>query len=220
MAAFLEGFFTLAARRFGAPGETRRVAGAMHAAARVMFGHCERGRTLDEVFLAAFAPAVGLPAEEVRARLASFFREEYGRMRRLVRPVPAARPLLEHALGLGLELVLATNPVFFLEAILGRVRWAGLEGIPFALVTGAELMHAAKPRPEYYEQVLALAGRSAAECLMVGDDPRMDMAARTAGIGTWLAVRGGGDRPGAEVADRAGTLDELAAWLGEPGTVR
>jgi hypothetical protein len=58
-------------------------------------------------------------------------------MSRLVRPVPGARALPIALSGSATELVLATNPVFFLGAIRARMRWAGLDGVPFALVTGA-----------------------------------------------------------------------------------
>ena len=45
-----------------------------------------------------------------------------------------------------------------------------------------------KPHAGYYRQILAMTGRRPDQCLMVGDDPRMDMAAKEAGIATWLAV--------------------------------
>jgi FMN phosphatase YigB (HAD superfamily) len=88
--------------------------------------------------------------------------------------------------------------------------------IPFALVTGAELMRWTKPHLGYYEQILALTGRRPEQCLMVGDDPRMDMAARQAGIATWLAERPGEAQKPAPLADRRGTLEQLAAWLESP----
>jgi FMN phosphatase YigB (HAD superfamily) len=212
MRDFLDAFFPLAAARFGGPGETPRIAGAMVAAARAMFAS-EGGPTLDRVFLEAFAPAVGRGTEAVRGQLEAFYREEFERLRRLVRPIPAAWGLIERALGLGCELVLATNPVFFLGAIRARARWAGLGEVPFTLVTGAELMRWSKPHPGYYRQILSLTGRRAEACLMAGDDPRMDMAAKQAGIATWLVEHGGATAREAPLADRRGTLDELAGWL-------
>ena len=213
MGPFLDAFFSLAAARFGGPGETRRIAQAMTDAARLMFGG-DGERTLDRIFLDSFAPAVGLAPEEVRTRLDRFHHGEFERMRRLVRPVPAARALIDRALALGIELVLATNPVFFLDAILARARWAGLADVPFRLVTGAELMRRSKPHDAYYAQVLAAIGRRPEECLMAGDDPRMDMAAKRSGIATWLVVREGQVAREAPLADRTGTLEELTIWLG------
>ena len=213
MRSFLEAFFPLAAARFGTHGEVRRIAQAMMAAAQAMMAARDGARTVDLVFLETFAPAVGRTPAEVRTTFAAFYREEFERMHRLVRPLPGARDFVVEALGLGCELVLATNPVFFLDPIRARLRWAGLADVPFALVTGAELMSWTKPHTGYYRQILAMTGRSAEQCLMVGDDPRMDMAAKEAGIATWLAERPDDPSRKAPLADHRGTLGQLAAWL-------
>jgi len=213
MRSFLEAFFPLAATRFGGPGETSRISRAMGAAARAMMEARDGARTVDLVFLETFAPAVGCTPAEARARFAAFYREEFERMRRFVRPLTGARAFVDHALGRGCELVLATNPVFFLDPILARVRWAGLADVPFALVTGAELMFWTKPHAVYFRQILAMTGRRPEQCLMVGDDPRMDMAAKESGIATWLAVGEEAAAREAPLADRQGTLAQLTDWL-------
>jgi FMN phosphatase YigB (HAD superfamily) len=213
MRSFLEAFFPLAAARFGAPGETLRISQAMAEAARAMMEARDGARTVDLVFLEAFAAAVGRTPEAVRSTFADFYREEFERMHRLVRPIPGARAFVTGALERGYELVLATNPVFFLDPIRARLRWAGLADIPFALVTGAELMHWTKPHLGYFRQILAMTGRRPEQCLMIGDDPRMDMAAKKAGIATWLAVGLDAAPRDAPLADRRGTLGRLASWL-------
>jgi FMN phosphatase YigB (HAD superfamily) len=215
MRGFLEAFFPLAAARFGGPGEAPRISEAMNKAALAMSEARDGTRTVDYIFLESFAPAVGCTVEEVREMFSSFYRGEFESLRRLVRPVPGARAFVERALSLGCQLVLATNPVFFLDAIHARMRWAGLSAVPsfFALVTGAELMYWTKPHAGYYRQILEMTGRRPEECLMVGDDPRMDMAAKKAGIATWLAVHAPDAPRSAPLADRGGTLQQLATWL-------
>ena len=212
MRGFLEAFFPLAAARFGSSGETHRITQAMAQAAQAMMQARDGARTVDLVFLESFAAAVARTPAEVRTTFAAFYREEFERLHRLVRPLPGARAFVDGALGMGCELVLATNPVFFLDPIRARVRWAGLTDVPFALVTSAELMSWTKPHAGYYRQILAMTGRRPEECLMVGDDPRMDMAAKEVGIATWLATDAG-DAPAVPLADRRGTLAELAEWL-------
>ncbi len=213
MRSFLEAFFPLAAARFGGPGDVQRISQAMMAAARAMMEARSGARTVDLVFLEHFAPAVGRTPAQIRTAFGAFYREEFERMRRLVRPIPGARAFVDAALRLGFELVLATNPVFFLDPIRARVRWAGLADVPFALVTCAENMRWTKPHAGYYRQILAMTGRRAEQCLMIGDDPRMDMAAKGTGIATWLAT-GAEDTPrDAPLADRRGTLGQLAGWL-------
>lgn len=213
MREFLDAFFPLAAARFGGPGETRRIAAALADAARAMMLAVDGARTVDRLFLERFAPAVARTPDAVRESFAAFYREEFERMNVLVHPVPGARPLVERALALGCELVLATNPVFFLDPIRARVRWAGLEDVPFALVTAAERMRWTKPHAGYFSQILAITGRAPADCLMVGDDPRMDMAAKQVGIATWLVEREGAAPLAAPLADRRGTLEQLADSL-------
>jgi len=222
MRGFLEAFFPLAAARFGGPGEAPRITEALGAAARAMSEALDGARTVDHVFLESFAPAVGRPAGQVREMFSSFYRGEFESLRRLARPVPGARAFVERALGLGCQLVLATNPVFFLDAICARVRWAGLSAVPsfFALVTGAELMCWTKPHAAYYRQILDMIGRRPEECLMVGDDPRMDMAAKKAGVATWLAVHAEDAPRDAPLADHRGTLEQLASWLEKGGPRR
>lgn len=213
MRLFLEAYFPLAAARFGGPGETRRLTRAMGEAAHAMMAARDGARTVDTIFLESFAAAAGRTPAEVRGEFAAFYRDEFERLRRLVHPIPGAREFALRALARGYELVLATNPVFFLDPILARVRWAGLADVPFALVTSAENMRWTKPHAGYFRQILALTGRGAAECLMVGDNPLLDMAAKGVGIATWLAIREGDARQAAPLADRQGTLRQLAAHL-------
>ncbi len=54
----------------------------------------------------------------------------------------------------GYKLVLATNPIFPGVAIRHRMRWAGIDDIPFRLVTTMEDMHFCKPNPKYYVEIV------------------------------------------------------------------
>jgi FMN phosphatase YigB (HAD superfamily) len=219
MPAFLKVYFSLAGRRFVSPLELPRITPALAAAARKMAAYRAGTHTLDRVFLEAFSRAIKRPPIEVRGVFTAFHRAEFEQLRRLTTPRPAARPLLERAMALGYELAIATNPVFFLEAIQARIRWAGLEGIPFTLITCAEIMRCAKPHPEYFTQTLRLLGRRADECLMIGDSPAMDLPAGLLGIGTWLVNPEPEECQAVAGADFRGTLEELAGWLDARGAV-
>jgi FMN phosphatase YigB (HAD superfamily) len=219
MPAFLKAYISLACRRFVSPTDLPRLTPALAAAAQKMGAYRAGTHTLDRVFLEAFSPAVRRPPIEVRGVFTAFHRAEFEQLRHLTAPRPAARPLLEKALALGYELAIATNPVFFLDAIRARIRWAGLDGFPFSLVTCAEIMRCAKPHRHFFTQTLRLLGRRPDECLMIGDDPRMDLPAGELGIGTWLVIPEPEECLAVAGADLRGSLDELAGWLDARGAV-
>lgn len=216
--AFMKAYHSLAGRRFVSPRELPRLTPLLAAATRKVGAYRAGTQTLDRIFLEAFSPAVKRTPIDVRGVLTAFHRAEFEQLRRFTAPRPAARPLLEKALSLGYEIVIATSPVFFLEAIRARIRWAGLEGIPFALITSAEIMRCVKPDRRYFDQTLRLLSRRAEECLMIGDDPAADLPAGLLGIGTWLVIPEPEESLEVAGADCRGTLEELAGWLDSRGT--
>jgi FMN phosphatase YigB (HAD superfamily) len=157
--------------------------------------------------------------ERVQAVFHDFHRRDFDSLRPLTRPFPEARPLVEKALALGYELAIATNPVFMAEAIESRIRWAGLEGIPWRFVSSAENMHSCKPHPSYFTEVLDHIDRDPEECVMIGNDPAKDLPAHRLGITTfYLPYPQEHRRP--ETADHTGTLKDLSRWLDSLGPCR
>src|SRR5258708_402560 len=91
---------------------------------------------------------------------------------------------------MGLSVVIATNPLFTLDAVMQRVAWAGLDSprVPYAFVANITDLHFSKPHPHYYEALLARVGIEAAEAIMVGDSlPDDILPAAQAGLNTfWI----------------------------------
>lgn len=143
-------------------------------------------KTNEEVFMEEFVPRIGLSREEMQPILTGFYTNDFGLLGKYTRREPLARKIINLAHEKGLELIIATNPVFPRLAIEHRMRWAGIRDFPYTLITTYENMHFCKPHREYYEEVLSLTGRKAEECLMIGNDIRGDVAAKTAGIRTFL----------------------------------
>ena len=75
----------------------------------------------------------------------------------------------------GIRRILATNPLFPRIATESRTRWAGLETTDFEIITTYETSHYCKPNGKYFEEILALAGLTPTECIMVGNDVEEDM---------------------------------------------
>ncbi len=176
-----------------------------------------RGPTNEEVFAARFYPGVGIARETLEPVLQRFYAEEFPKLSPLTHQIPAARPLVAWACSAGLQVAIATNPLFPLTAIEHRLAWAGVPVTEFdyALATGYETMHATKSSPAYYLEIAARLGRQPAECLMVGDDWGYDVRpAAAAGMPVyWIApAEASRPDPGLPLAGQ-GTLAELLAQL-------
>ncbi len=212
MPSFLETYFPCLAPRFGAENDVPSFKKELLDAVRLMLQNKRDDRPLARIFLESFAAARGMTPESADAVFRDFHRHDFDRLRPLTRPFPEARPLLEKALSLGYELAIATNPVFMAEPIESRIRWAGLEGIPWSFISSAENMHYCKPHPEYFTEVLDHLGRKPEECVMIGNDPAKDLAAHRVGITTYY-LPGPQEHRRPPTADHTGTLKDLSLWL-------
>ncbi len=88
----------------------------------------------------------------------------------------------------GYQLAVATNPLFPLQAVKRRMEWAGLKAGDFELITSFETMHACKPNPQFYQQVLNRLNIEPQEAMMVGNDAKEDLAAAQLGVSTYLVT--------------------------------
>ncbi|RCW85707.1 HAD superfamily hydrolase (TIGR01549 family) [Halanaerobium sp. DL-01] len=84
------------------------------------------------------------------------------------------------------RLVLATNPIFPREAVVERLRWAGLKEGDFDFISSYENMESAKPNPKYFVDLLNKIGEKADKTVMIGNDIQEDMAAAEVGITTYI----------------------------------
>ena len=139
-----------------------------------------------EVFMENFFNDPIYRKEEIFPVFNKFYREEYRHLEGYTRKKPEAFPLLQLAVGLGYELVIATNPLFPATAINQRLAWAGIDSLPYSLITSYEIMHFCKPKLQYYREVLDRIGRRPGECIMIGNDVGDDMVAGQLGMATYL----------------------------------
>lgn len=117
--------------------------------------------------------------EELTDAFDVFYRDDYAALKSNTSPAPMAGEVIDRVRGAGYKIIIATNPVYPAEAIRQRLAWAGLPrdlGY-YSFVTTADNMHFAKPDPAYYAEILARAGLEPDEAVMVGDEPRYDVAA-------------------------------------------
>jgi FMN phosphatase YigB (HAD superfamily) len=151
-----------------------------------MVKNIEHDKTNKDVFMKRFAEITGGDMEFLYNRFMEFYKNEYKALNTFFKPseymVKAVKLLKEKRY----ELVVATNPLFPMEAIVERIKWAGLNIGDFKLVTSFEDMHFCKPQIKYYEEILSRVGKIPDECLMVGNDVQEDLIAKTIGIKTYL----------------------------------
>jgi FMN phosphatase YigB (HAD superfamily) len=174
-------------------------------------------QTLEEVFDAAFYPAIKHKKEDLRSIIDTFYREVFPSLNLLTKAKPEAVKLVEEAFERGYRVCIATNPLFPLTAIQQRLEWAGLSAkeYPFHLVSSYESFHFAKPNPAYYSEFLAVIGQPDGPVFMVGNDPIRDIAAaKQAGLATFWLDDGVLTAP-QELKSilKSATLQDLLPWL-------
>ena len=154
-------------------------------ATKAMVANTEH-RTNEEVFMEAMQLSVNEQLEEYKARFSHFYQTDFDAVRQSLsknEDILVAVKILKEK---GYQLVIATNPMFPRLAIEKRIAWAGLDIDDFSYVTSFEDNHYCKPQPKFYQEVLSEIGKSASECLMVGNDTVEDLIAGKLNIATYL----------------------------------
>ena len=147
-----------------------------------------------DVFWSRFEQRTGKDPNEMEAFFSRFYSEQFDQLQHLTTKRPFAKKLVDYCQEQGWEVVIATNPLFPKTAIDARLEWAGLpiDQYDFPLVTTYENMHATKPQPAYYAEILDRIGVQPAEAIMIGNDWENDIVpAQSLGIHTfWLSLNG------------------------------
>ncbi|HYG58310.1 MAG TPA: HAD family hydrolase [Symbiobacteriaceae bacterium] len=192
-----------------------RLAEQIMASTEAMVRSIDPSLTNERVFADDFYPKVGRAEAEMAPVFEAYYREKFPALREVCPGLPGiAREVVQTALDKGYEIALTTNPLFPRLAIEERMRWAGILDMPWRLVTVYEEMHACKPQPAYYREVLSLLGREPSECLMVGNDLQEDGVAAKVGMRVFFVTDFLINRNGAAVPpDMSGTLADFLERL-------
>jgi len=174
-------------------------------------------QTLESVFDADFYPALGLDLKEVKPFVDRFYSDVFPEIQGMTSPKPEAIEAIQHAFSRGYRVVIATNPLFPKLATSLRLAWAGLpeSEYPYDLVTSYESMHYAKPKSEYYAEILGQLGWPDQPVCMVGNSYEFDiLPVNRLGIPAYLVTDNAslGNNDSAKGIQR-GALRELIPWL-------
>lgn len=208
---FLEEYFDALSRVVARVIDHDRVDEAMQsindATGAMMLPH--PGTTNRDVFNAHYLEASGVDLNRHSEVFDAFYENDFPLLRGGARPAAGGLEALSAARSNGLRVAIATNPIFPRRAIEHRMSWAGIGPDSYDVVTSYESMTACKPLPGYFRETAAMLGVDPTDCLMVGDDPILDMGASDVGMATYYVG------PGTPAhATYQGSLTDLADLIG------
>ena len=123
-----------------------------------------------EVFRAAFPDKI-----DAQQFCDDFYTKEFDAVKACLKYVPDHKPMIGRLKAAGLNVILATNPIFPLCAQETRMSWCGLSGKDFSYVTSYENSSFCKPNPKYFTELLEKTGADPKECVMIGNSVREDI---------------------------------------------
>ncbi|MDO5123292.1 MAG: HAD family hydrolase [Eubacteriales bacterium] len=170
--------------------------------------------TNDRVFWQGFSDAMGKDFEDESKKFESFYKNIFTKAQVATRPAPLAAEAVKLAREKAEKVVLATNPIFPLEAYKQRLAWIGLNYEDFDLVTDYELSHFTKPNPKYYEEILEKISAEPKECLMIGNDCTEDMLpALSLSMDFFLQTDDVINKDNIEITCKHGGFEEMVEFL-------
>jgi len=204
MNSFLPVYLTQLSRNFPQVSTDRFIKKLM-AATQAMVQKNDPRQTLEQAFDQVFYSSLQVEKKDVIDTLERFYAEEFGKLSYLTQRRPEAIQLVNQAFANGINVVIATNPIFPRSAIQHRLSWAGIGDLPFSLVTSFENFHFAKPNPAYFAEILAQLGCPEQPAAMVGNSLEDDLLpAALLGIPGFLVT----DQPVSLPVDLAATIQQ------------
>lgn len=190
---------------------------ALLSSTQIMNQNNRPDRRLKEVFDQAFFPSLGIESEEFQSYIDSFYIEKYPQLKNLTEFRPQAVEMVAEAFERGYSVVIATNPLFPLTAMMQRLEWAGLspEHFHFRLIPSYESYFFAKPNPSFFAETLSRLGWPEGPVVMVGDDYNHDIsAAQQMGLGTfWISDVKQPHPHSPDGIHGSGSISDLLPWL-------
>ncbi|WP_462360929.1 HAD family hydrolase [Parvimonas micra] len=146
-------------------------------------------RTNEEAFWEKFKSIINIDLSNVKEVLEKFYVNEFfTKLKKCSTENNLAKVAVNLAKKNGRKVVLATNPVFPIDALV-RLKWTGLDIDDFDYVTHYSNSSFSKPNPKYYLDLCKKLDVEPKECLMIGNDERQDIfAASSAGMNCYLVT--------------------------------
>lgn len=126
--------------------------------------------------------------DEYMVRFNNYYETSFEVVKSSTRSEPLVKDIVNILKLKGYKLVLATNPLFPLNAVEKRIKWAGLSIDDFIHITHFDVSTSCKPRLSYYMEILKEINIPANNCYMIGNDTKEDMVASELGMKTFLVT--------------------------------
>ncbi|WFR57287.1 HAD family hydrolase [Anaerocolumna sp. AGMB13025] len=145
-------------------------------------------RTNEQRFWDTFSNILGEDMRDMEPIFDEFYKNEFNLAKTTTSSNPLAMDCVRLLKEKGYTVVLATNPIFPQVATHTRIGWAGLEVKDFAHITTYENSSYCKPNLDYYKEILSVLQKTPEECIMIGNDVKEDMCAKTLGMEAFLLM--------------------------------
>ena len=171
-------------------------------------------RTNEDAFWDKFTSIINIDLSDVKEVLQKFYANEFfTKLKKCSTENNLAKVAVELAKKNGRKVVLATNPVFPIDALV-RLKWTGLDIDDFDYVTHYSNSSFSKPNPKYYLDLCEKLDVEPKDCLMIGNDERQDIfAASSAGMNCYLVTDYLYTYPECKVNCEKGSFEDLIEKL-------
>lgn len=142
--------------------------------------------TNEQAFWNAFTSVADVSRKDCEIVFEKFYATEFDKVKSVVTETDISKQLISVLKQKGYKLILATNPIFPIEAVEKRLKWVGLSKSDFAYITTYDNSCFCKPNPLYFKEIVDKLGLDVNECLMVGNNVVEDTCAEKIGIKTIL----------------------------------
>lgn len=171
-------------------------------------------RTNEEAFWEKFKSIINIDLLNIKEVLEKFYANEFfTKLKKCSTENNLAKVAVNLAKKNGRKVVLATNPVFPIDALV-RLKWTGLDIDDFDYVTHYSNSSFSKPNPKYYLDLCKKLDVEPKDCLMIGNDERQDIfAASSAGMNCYLVTDYLYTYPECKVNCEKGSFEDLIEKL-------
>lgn len=165
-----------------------RAAGGVNQGVRAMLYNQGEKKNID-VFYDEVEKVSGYPRDLIEPPTLEYYSTTFNNVYEITLPNPYAPQIAGLMREKADYAVVATMPIFTIEAVAMRMSWVGLRPEMFDHITTAYTSSFCKPDPRYFQEILDRFGAKPEEALMIGNDVREDMQpCEKLGIDTFLVT--------------------------------